>query len=147
MLVLIISQRYIVHVVLNLVSYCQTLFSHRGVITCSMRSAIQQVITPLHENRVWQCETSFEPICCYSAITDGSNDLISFLMWTECKDNGQKSSYKETKNKGIEHFYTVCISEGQNKKFININNNNLLPSIAKFSPGNRKHGINKFQLI
>ena len=45
----------------------------------------------------------------------------------------------------MEHFYTACTSEGQNNKFININNNNFLPSIAKFSPGDSKHSINKFQ--
>ena len=31
----------------------------------------------------------------------------------------------------------------QNNKIININNNNLPPSLAKFSPGDRKQGINK----
>ena len=35
-------------------------------------------------------------------------------------------------------------SEGQNNKLlILINNNNLPPSLAKFSPGDRKQGINK----
>ena len=60
-------------------------------------------------------------------------------MFTECKKGGQKP-IKRPKAKDLEQFYTVV----ENNKIININNyNNLPPSLAKFSPGDRKQGINK----
>ena len=55
-------------------------------------------------------------------------------------------AHKAAKNQELECFYTICIYinfEGQNNKFIYINNNNLPPSLAKFSIGDRKQGINK----
>ena len=58
-------------------------------------------------------------------------------MCTECKKEGQKPIKRpQTKD---QKFYTVF----QNNKIININNNNLPPSLAKFSPEDRKQGINK----
>ena len=70
--------------------------------------------------------------------TNVSNHLINFPMFTECKKGGQKP-IKRPKTKDKEQLYTVV----ENNKIININNNNLPPSLAKFSPGDRKQGINK----
>ena len=70
--------------------------------------------------------------------TDVSNHLINFPMCTECKKEGQKS-IKRSKTKDLNTF-TLFV---QNDKIININNNILPPSLAKFSPGDRKQGINK----
>ena len=60
----------------------------------------------------------------------------------ECNEEGQKP-IKRPKTKDLEHFYTVCTFEGQNNEVFNINNNNLLSSLATFSPGDRKRGNNE----
>ena len=54
--------------------------------------------------------------------------LINFPMCTECKKEGQKP-IKRPKTKDCNTFMLFV----QNSKIININNNNLPPSLAKFS--------------
>jgi len=65
-------------------------------------------------------------ICCYCTTTNVSNDLINFPICTECKEEGQKP-----------------IKRPKLRIRTLINNNNLPPSLAKFSPGYRKQDINK----
>ena len=67
--------------------------------------------------------------------TDVSNHLINFPMCTECKKEGQKP-IKRPKTEDWNNF-TLFV------QIININNNSLPHSLAKFSPGDRKQGINK----
>ena len=62
--------------------------------------------------------------------THVSNHLINFPMCTECKKEGQKP-IKRPKTKD-QNSFTLFV---QNNKIININNNSLPPSLAKFSPG------------
>ena len=67
-----------------------------------------------------------------------SNRLINFPMCTECKKEGQKPIERpKTKD---QNSFTLFV---QNNEIININNNNLPPSLAKFSSGDRNQGINK----
>ena len=40
----------------------------------------------------------FEPICCYCATTDISNDLINFPMCTECKEEQKPIKRPNTKD-------------------------------------------------
>ena len=70
--------------------------------------------------------------------TDVSNHLINSSMCTECKKEGQKPIKRS--NTKDQNSFTLFV---QNNKIININNNNLPPSLAKISPGDRKQGINK----
>ena len=70
--------------------------------------------------------------------TDVSNHLINFPMCTEYKKERQKPIKRpKTKN---QNSFTLFV---QNNKIVNINNNYLPPSLAKFSPVDRKQGINK----
>ena len=64
--------------------------------------------------------------------------LINFPMCTECKKEVRKP-IKRPKTKDLNSF-TLFV---QNNKIIDINNNNLPPSLTKFSPRDRKQGINK----
>ena len=50
-------------------------------------------------------------------------------------------AYKQTKTKD-QNTFTLFIQN--NELYINNNNNNFLPSLPKFSPGDRKQGINKY---
>ena len=63
--------------------------------------------------------------------------LINFPMCNGCKKEGQKP-IKRPKTKDLNSF-TLFV---QTNKIININNNNLLLSLAGFSPGDRKQDIN-----